>query len=119
MEIIKINNMNTIFYIKNGKKTNKINPKYMYILDKLNKAISYGSTIVRFDDLQKWVRNKKHCNLITKDRDRLVAVLNEFGFYYNCGFRSVSAESFYIELDLTKKQNQKAVKIFQDFYINL
>ena len=112
--------MNTIFYIKNGKKTNKIKPKYMYSLDKLNKAISYGSTVVRFDDLQKRVRSKKkHWNLITKDRDRLESVLNEFGFYYNCAFRSEGAESFYIELDLTKKQNQRAVKIFQDFYINL
>lgn len=112
--------MNTIFYIKNGKKTNKIKPEYMYSLDKLNKAISYGSTIVRFDELQKWYKSKKkHWNLVTKDRDRLEIVLNEFGFYYSCAFRSESAESFYIELDLTKKQNQKAVKIFQDFYINL
>lgn len=110
---------NTIFYIKNGKKTNKIKPEYMQSLDNLNKAISYGSTIVRFDDLQKWVRGKKHWNLFTKDRDELEAVLNEFGFYYNCGFWSKGAESFYIELDLTKKQNQRAVKIFQDFYINL
>ena len=118
--------MNTIFYIKNGKKTNKIKPEYMYSLDKLNKAISYGSTIVRFDELQKWCKTKQHwCktkqhwNLVTKDRDRLETVLNEFGFYYSCAFRSEGAESFYIELDLTKKQNQRAVKIFQDFYINL
>lgn len=111
--------METIFYVKNGKKTNKIKPKYMYSLDKLNKAISYGDTIVRFDELQKWIRSKKHWNLVTKDRDRLETVLNEFGFYYSCGFRSEGAESFYIELDLTKKQNQRAVKIFQDFYINL
>lgn len=111
--------METIYYIKNGKKTNKIKPKYMQSLDRLNKAISYGDTIVRFDELQKWCRSKKHWNLITKDRDRLETVLNEFGFYYSCGFRSEGAESFYIELDLTKKQNQRAVKIFQDFYINL
>lgn len=111
--------METIYYIKNGKKTNKIKPKYMYSLDKINKAISYGDTIVRFDELQKWIRSKKHWNLITKDRDRLETVLNEFGFYYSCGFKSEGAESLYIELDLTKKQNQRAVKIFQDFYINL
>ena len=111
--------METIYYIKNGKKTNKIKPKYMQSLDTLNKAISYGSSIVRFDELQKWYKNRKHWNLITKDRDRLETVLNEFGFYYSCGFRSEGAESFYIELDLTKKQNQRAVKIFQDFYINL
>lgn len=111
--------MNTIFYIKNGKKTNRIKPKYMYSLDRLNKAISYGNTTVRFDYLQKWYKNKKHWNLVTKDRDRLETILNEFGFYYSCGFRAEGAESFYIELDLTKKQNQKAVKIFQDFYINL
>lgn len=114
--------METIYYIKNGKKTNKIKPKYMQSLDTLNKAINYGSPIVRivrFDELQKWDKSKKHWNLITKDRDRLETVLNEFGFYYSCGFSSRGAESFYIELDLTKKQNQRAVKIFQDFYINL
>ena len=111
--------METIFYVKNGKKTNKIKPKYIQSLAKLNQAISYGSTIVRFDELQKWYRSKNHWNLVTKDRDRLETVLNEFGFYYCCGFRSEGAESFYIELDLTKKQNQRAVKIFQDFYIKL
>lgn len=56
---------------------------------------------------------------MTKDRDRLETVLNEFGFYYICGFKSEGAESFYIELDLTKNQNKRAVKIFQDFYMNL
>lgn len=86
--------MNTIFYIKNGKKTNKIKPKYMYSLDKLNKAISYGSTIVRFDELQKWCKTKQHWNLVTKDRDRLEAVLNEFGFYYSCAFRSEGQKAF-------------------------
>lgn len=111
--------MNTIYYIKNGKKTKKIKPKYMKSLDALNKAISDGSTIVRFDDLQKWYKTRNHWNLVTKDRDRLETVLNEFGFSYSCAFRSEGAESFYIELDLTKKQNQKEVKIFQDFYINL
>lgn len=50
--------MNTIYYIKNGKKTKKIKPKYMYSLDQLNKAISYGSTIVRFDDLQNGTKAK-------------------------------------------------------------
>lgn len=111
--------MNTIYYIKNGKKTSKIKPEYMQSLDALNKAISYGSTIVRFDDLQKWYKTRKYWNLVTKDRDRLETVLNEFGFYYTCAFRSEGAESFYIELDLTKKQNKKAVKIFQDFYMKL
>lgn len=111
--------MNTIFYIKNGKKTNKVKPKYMKSLDALNKAISYGSTIVRFDDLQKWYKTRNHWDLLTNDRDRLETVLNEFGFYYSYGFKSEGAESFYIELDLTKKHNKIAVKIFQDFYINL
>lgn len=79
----------------------------MQSLYALNKAISYGSTIVRFDDLQKWYRSKKHWDLITKDRDRLETVLNEFGFYYTCAFRSEGAESFYIELDLTKNKIKK------------
>lgn len=100
---------NSIFYIKNGKETDVVKPKYGHYLDCLRKNINENSKLIAFYDLKSWERNKGFWNLRLVKYNNLVDILN----YYKIPFEELNKTNdkskIYIEVKIDKRR-----KCFRD-----